>query len=243
MSDSSGVALIAATISAIAAIVSASLAAHSVSSTRNAAADDVAARFREPVLQAAFNLQSRFYNIVNLNFLQVFAGDSARDDEREYAYKNTLYLLGQYFCWVEILRRESQFLDPRSRTRNREIARHLERVRDAFASSEEAETVLRIFRGNQRAIGEVMLEPIVYATPERPRWECIGYATFDRKMEDPAVYQWFARPRSDLGILLTDPARATRIVLVQHALLDLIHTLDPSAERVSAHMLKPLRQI
>jgi hypothetical protein len=239
---SSIVALSAAGISALAALVSAWLAAHTVRSERVAAADEIASRFREPLLQAAFNLQTRIYNIVNMGFLQVFASGSRPDDERDYAYENTLYLLGQYFCWVEVVRRESQFLDPRSRARNRDVTRQLERVRDAFASSEQPEILLRIFRGQQRAIGEVMLDPTESAVAGLPRWDCLGYAAFVEKREDQHLQRWFRRPRCDLSVLQSESARTARLVDVQHALLELIRTLDPSAERVSATMLTPLEK-
>ena len=40
-------------------------------------AEDLAVRFREPLLQAIFNLETRIYNIVELGFLQRFLGDGA----------------------------------------------------------------------------------------------------------------------------------------------------------------------
>jgi hypothetical protein len=67
MSTTSIVAVVVAAISAIAAVFSAWLAAHTVRSERLAAADQIALRFREPLLQAAFNLQTRIYNVVNLH--------------------------------------------------------------------------------------------------------------------------------------------------------------------------------
>lgn len=241
MSPTSIVAIVAAAISAIAALVSAWLAAHTVRAERLAAADQIAFRFREPLLQAAFNLQTRIYNVVNLRFFERFAGSSSPATDREYAFENTLYLVGQYFCWVEVLRRESQFLDPRKRARNRDIAEHLERVRDMFAASEEQpETVFRLFRGEQRAIGEVMLDPVAPAAQGLPRWECVGYATFIEKVIAEPMARWFRKLRSDLEILAAESERTARLVNIQHALLDLIRSLDPEAERVSATMLTPL---
>ena len=46
-----------------------------------------------------------------------------------------LYLFGQYLGWVEIIRRESQYVDPRSRKNNRLIVEKLEHVRDCIAES------------------------------------------------------------------------------------------------------------
>jgi hypothetical protein len=243
MSTTSIVAIVVAAISAIAALFSAWLATHTVRSERLAAADQIALRFREPLLQAAFNLQSRIYNVVNQHFLDRFARSSSPTHEREYAFENTLYLVGQYFCWVEVLRRESQFLDPRSDARNREVAQRLERVRDVFAASDEQpETVFRLFRGEQRAIGEVMLDPTNSTVTGLPRWDCVGYASFVERVSEEPMSRWFNRLRADLDILASESTRTARLIEIQHALLDLIRSLDPKAERVSATMLTPLRK-
>src|SRR5512144_1868197 len=193
--DSSIVSLLGAALSASAAIASGWFTRQSVTSERLAAADELAMRVREPLLQSAFNLQSRIYNIVRLKFLERFMAETCPAEDREYAVENTLYLLGQYFCWVEILRRESQFLDPKNRARNRAVADQLEKVRDVFASSEIPELAFRIFRGEQRAIGEVMLTST--EAPRGPRWECMGYAAFVRQRADEENDRWFRRPRGD----------------------------------------------
>lgn len=237
MDSSSVVSLVAAVVSALSALASAWYARHTILSERLAAADDLAQRFREPLLQSAFNLQARLYNIVRLDFLQRFMTKDSRPEEREYAIENTLYLLGQYFCWVEIIRRESQFLDPRNRATNRVVADQLEHVRDAFASSQDAELIFRLFRGEQRAIGEVMLVPNEKASPGAPRWDCRGYAAFIRGRSDQSNDRWFKQTREDLLLLSEEPGRhEARLVVIQHALLDLVELLDPAADRVSARM-------
>src|SRR5689334_18560651 len=49
-------------------------------------AEDLATRFREPLLQAANNLQSRLYNIARQDFLGRFlTAPEASEQEREYA--------------------------------------------------------------------------------------------------------------------------------------------------------------
>jgi hypothetical protein len=234
-------AVAAATISASAAVVCAWFARRTLISERLAAADEVAVRFREPLLQAAFNLQSRIYNVVRLGFLERFMSETSPAEDREYAAENTLYQLGQYFCWVEILRRESQFLDPRHQARNRIVADQLEKIRDVFASSEIPELVFRIFRGEQRAIGEVMLTLPPTEGPHGPRWECSGYAAFVRERGDQENDRWFRRTRDDLVVLLKEPGRHyQRLVLIQHALLDLVDVLDPNGERASMGMRERL---
>jgi hypothetical protein len=54
--------------------------------------------------------------------------------------------------------------------------------------------------------------------------------------------RWFKKLRSDLDVLASESSRTARLIGIQHALLDLIRSLDPKAERVSATMLTPLRK-
>jgi hypothetical protein len=181
------------------------------------------------------------YNITRMDFLRVI-DSSERPGDREYAVDNTLYLVGQYLCWVEIVRRESQFLDPRSGEAERAVADQIERVRHAFASSEpELSTHLRIFRGQQRAIGEVMLEPVKRPQPGCPRWDCMGYARFIEQRQGEPLTRWFRPLVTDLEQMRADPqAGMKRCVLVQHELLALIQLLDPEAKRTSGRLRERL---
>ncbi len=67
-------------------------------------------RLRDPVLWAAFDLQSRIYNIVLQRFFLVYLVHGS-DEQRAYAQRNTVFLFAQYLAWVEIVRRSVQFLD------------------------------------------------------------------------------------------------------------------------------------
>jgi len=71
--------------------------------------------YAEPLIAAAFDLQTRLYSIVQHNFLKAAAV------ERGYAEPSTLWLIAQYFAWVEILRREVQYLDVGVEKHNRTI--------------------------------------------------------------------------------------------------------------------------
>src|SRR3954470_11845467 len=70
----------------------------------------VMSRFREPLIRAAYDLQSRLYNIVTQGFLTVYWVNGT-EEERDYVVNNTLFLIAQFFGWNEIIRREVQFLD------------------------------------------------------------------------------------------------------------------------------------
>lgn len=223
-----------AAISVTGAIVSAYYGHRLGRNVRLEEADRLAVRFREPLLQAAFNLQSRLYNIARMDFLGLFlTAGAASEHEREYAVQNTVYLIGQYLGWVEVIRRESQYMDPRSRMRNREIVAALERVRWTLADSRQlTDPTLRLFRGEQRAIGEVMLVPTSVA-PGLPRWECKGYAQFIEDRAAPAVHRWFGQLEADVELLGKEPeVHGYRLAALQRAVLALIDVLDPGGERV-----------
>lgn len=197
--------------------------------TRDEEAEQVLRRYRDPLVRAAFDLQSRVYNIAVNDFLAKYL-TRGTDDERAYARESTLYVIGQYFGWIEIMRREVQFLDLREVSRNRELAEKLDAVTDAFLS-ERADSAFRVLRGEQRAIGEVM-------TVDRSvsRSECLGYAVFTERLNDPAFMRWFAKLSGDLAVLAErgDP-RHPRLVDAQHALIDLIEFLDPDEQYFAGH--------
>jgi hypothetical protein len=232
-----------AAISVAGALVSVFYAHRLGRNTRIEEADRLAVRFREPMIQAAFNLQSRLYNIARLNFLGLFlTKDAATREEREYAVLNTVYLIGQYLGWVEVIRRESQYVDPRSRVRNREIVEKLEQIRETFSDSLRlTDPTLRLFRGEQRAIGEVMLRPVDSADPGLPRWECKGYGQFVEEHETESVRRWFRRLENDISVIGKDPeVHLYRLTQLQHDLVALIEVLDPDDERVPSKRRKRL---
>jgi hypothetical protein len=226
--------IVAVLISTTGAIVSVVISRRAAREERLSAAEELTRKFREPLLQAAFNLETRIYNIVELNFFGRFLGTDSTDSEREYAVLHTMHVFAQYFCWVEIVRRESQFIDPRDDRINRASADRLETVSDTFSDSINIqEKCFRFFRGEQRALGQMMLVPIDASTPGAPRWECLGYAPFVHALEDEQMARWFRRLREDIGEFAENPAnRDGRLRLIQRQLMDIIDILDPDARRV-----------
>ncbi len=229
-------------ISTLGAVVSVAISRRAARIERLSAAEEIATRFREPLLHAVFNLETRIYNIVELDFFGRFLGADSTDSEKEYAVLNTMHVFAQYFCWLEILRRESQFVDPRNDQRNRAVDVGTEAVRNAFADSIVIqEKCFRLFRGEQRALGEVMLVPAEAPRPGAPRWECLGYAPFVHALEDGQMARWFRRLREDIGEVSENPAyHHARLRLIQQRLMDIIDILDPDARRVPSQLRKRL---
>ena len=120
------VAVIAAVVSGLFALGSLMLTRRQVIKDRLTAADEVAMDFRMPLLAAASDLQARLFNIRRQDFLVRFADPGASRARPEYPVVHTLYLIAQYFCYAEIIRRGALFLDPVDRERQRELIEQLE---------------------------------------------------------------------------------------------------------------------
>ena len=182
-------------------------------------------RYRDPLLSAAFELQSRIYNFL----LRGFAGylRSGDENEKSYVVNSTLFLFAQYLAWTEALRRGVQFLDLGDIERSRELADRLERIRAAFSTDTDLHGPFRIFRTEQRAIGELMLEPSPAAQSGDVPWQCIGYAVFCSNIEQRQTFaSWFTRLDGEVRALASMEPSRERLTALQNRLMDLIDFLD-----------------
>jgi len=196
--------------------------------------EEVMRRYREPILRAAYDLQSRIYNIEVTGFMRrhFLEGDP---DERVYARTNTLFVLAEYLGWVEILRRDVQFLDLSDAPRNLELVERLDRVAETLANTAWfPDAGFRLYRGEQRAIGELMIEPA--QTGSGRTYQCIGYVSFIERLEHDPVYQrWFGRLGSEMErIAKPAPQFLDRMIRLQGDLIDLIDLLDDPPVRFPA---------
>lgn len=176
--------------------------------------------FSEPFARSAYHLQSRLYNIVRQNFIDVFLTHGS-DRERSYATNNTVFLIAQYFCWTELVRREIQFIDLGEHDRTRELS-HLQDNIERQWGTDQLPPNFRIFAGEQRALGEALI-----VTGLRGQ-ECMGYGrflkTFDNDM-NPLIDSL----RQDVLSLSDDLCQAQkRLKNIQHSLIDLLNLLDPT---------------
>jgi hypothetical protein len=181
------------------------------------------------LLRSAFDLQSRLWNIVCAGFLEVYYA-RGEASERSYAVENTLYVIGEFFAWIEIIRREVQFLDLGAEETSKQLIDQIDEIRGTF-SRDELSPVFKVFRGDQRAIGEIMSIPLAgVSDPEGPRSEAIGYASFVERRKDPDFSFWFGDLVNDIeDRLIGDPRlHGERLVATQHALIDLLDLLDPT---------------
>jgi hypothetical protein len=193
---------------------------------RRRRATEVRDRYSPPLLQAAFDLQSRLYNIVRQKFFETYLPDDSK--RLGYATNSTLWLFAQYLGWGELLRREVQFLDFGRTKTNRALQEALGKVTSELASDAYGRT-LAIFRAEQRAIGELMIGRHRGADGARLP-VTLGYGDFVRRLADPAFGQWFERLGNELKAPPTKRSRA-RLVSVQRALIDIVDLLDPEYVR------------
>lgn len=219
--------LIAAVISAVVAVRQSQMAERLALLTRKldaeAQAEAILARYREPLASAAFDLQSRIYNILRMDFLDLYAEPHKRAEE---AIRTTVFRLAQYFGWTEILRRDIQYLSFPEDGATRAVA-HLQLQISRHFLTHEVGSELMIWSDEQRAIGESMI------VEENGRILCMGYATFRARCDDTFA-PWCERLRGELG---SDPAQA-RLVEVQHLLCDLIKLLDDRQVRYNPEDLQ-----
>jgi hypothetical protein len=192
---------------------------------------ELMARYRDPLMQAAFDLQSRIYNIVEQGFLQTHYCNGT-ESTKQYARENTLYVLADYLGWVEILRRQVRFLDLGDEVANRAWTERLVAIRITLLSAEFSPR-FRIFNGQQRAIGEIMIKA---DDDNDERLETVGYAGFLACQREPEFDRWFIDLRADIDALANEPdaGHAQRLVALQRALVDLIDLLDPNQVRIQS---------
>lgn len=196
-------------------------------------AQEVLSRYREPLLLAAFNLQTRLHNAVGGDYLPRYLRHED-SDERRYARDYTVYVLAEYLCWVEIIRRELRFLDLGDDESNRTFNRHLMAVGKMFSTMRFPQH-FRLFKGQQRAIGE-----LVMVAGANGRSDSMTYPAFCSRLDNDAEFgRWFARLRSDVDeVVAHDRAGNERLLRAQHALIDLIDFLDPSHARIPQNRAK-----
>jgi len=209
---------------------------------RTAERQDYMSRYRDSLLWAAFDLQSRLWNILygyevdrtgtGRGFFTAFLLEGS-EQQAVYVRYSTVYLFAQYMGWAEIFRRDIQFLDIGGSERNERAVLLLSQIGHTFSYGyPDSGKVFHVFRVNQRAIGELMIPA---ESKPGERW-CIGYAEFCRRMsEDRESREWLGGLLDDVDLAAHDPETAVeRVTRLQHQLIDLIDFLDPQGIRFPA---------
>jgi hypothetical protein len=187
----------------------------------------IIAKFRDPLAHASYDLQSRIYNIMKKNFLPRFLLMGSKR-EGWYAIENTVFLIAQFFCWTEIIRQEIQFLDLREDATTKALRNIQDRIYSQFQTDSLGHGFM-IFAGEQRAVGELMIERSGEVS------KCIGFAAFISS-RPPSIDAWLDPLRDDLDAMALAPASfEQRLRTIQHSLIDLLDLIDPNCIYFPAH--------
>ncbi len=179
---------------------------------------EVVSRYRDPLLGAAFDLQSRIYNLVVGDIVDLLlTGDQ---EVQRYAVNSTLFVIGQYLGWVEALRRGVQYLDLGDVDDSRELVRCL--IRHSFSTRHAIEeSPFHIYRGRvKRAIGRVgVLKGRLDERSGHMLWHCRATcASFSARLDRDQIFaSWFTRLGLDVRALATS-RNQRRARLVQYSM-------------------------
>ncbi|OBG19350.1 hypothetical protein [Mycobacterium sp. 852002-51057_SCH5723018] len=192
--------------------------------SKAAQAARLVAKFRDPLLESAFDLQSRLYNTLSKRNTFTWSNDS-------YYLPSTLFLVGQFFGWVEILRRNMLYSDIADVGEAKQLLVRLRKIQSLFsATSSDYRDQRYIFRVEQRAIGEIMIDDSVAGEGDIAPRTTIGYATFRCRLDDDQFSRWFSRFEAGLKTP-PPPDKPDRLRAIQIALIDLLDFLDSEQER------------
>jgi hypothetical protein len=182
--------------------------------------------YREPLLAASYELQSRLYNILQLKFVEKYLGNDTAG-KRNPAIESTLYVFAQFFGWGEIIRREVHYLRFSRDRQTREIGRLLRDISETFLSDKYGSQFM-IWRVEQRGLGERM---IVSADS---KMTCLGYASFIECR--PTMQEWLGPLEHDLENMRDGGHR--RLTDLQHLLLEVVRQLDDKQKRYPFELKK-----
>jgi hypothetical protein len=212
--------------SAISAGITALVTLHSDRAKRLSESEKLVSKYRDPLLLASTELQSRLYNILENDFLAFYEDRSLRDLVTLY----TAFLVGQYFSWTYILRRKVQFLRFSTDKDTLKLSSTLVAIQQSFGTDSygQEERLFTLWRGQQMAIGEIM------TVMEDGELFCMGYSTFTEKFKSDNVCfrEWFHPITEGIPGLLEARSQqgylpANRLRRLQHLIIDLINILDP----------------
>ena len=198
--------------------------------------EEVINKYRGQIVQAAADLQSRIYNILELDFMHAFY-INGNDRTKSYFIENTLFLFAQFFFWNASVRDEIHSFSHKDDQKTRDISKKLKEI-SKIISTDSLNPSFRFFDGEQRAIGEHMI------ATENNQIKCLNYTTFTKK-NCLTEYKEFQELKKDITELSTNlDLPSVRLLKLQNLLVELIDMLDPtckilpSSERKKCHQHK-----
>ena len=194
-----------------------------------------AERVYEPLAQAAAELQSRIFNIVETGWVPLMKRYESHGD---YAVTSTAFLFAHYFGWIEA-RRQAVLASSGEGGRDVSVQRHIDGVLKVLRRSEDSEGFL-FFTTEQRAIGELMLSWDVFEETGTRIPNVAGYAAFVAALPRRTRTSATGSRRSTAGMDLVSKGDNRRLVAIQHELVALIDELDPKRKYTAGYDLEPI---
>lgn len=193
-----------------------------------------AQRVYEPMAQAAAELQSRIYNIVENDWVTLTKRYEGHGD---YPTRSTAFLFAHYFGWVEA-RRQSVLDSSGKGGRDDTVQNLIDDIQKIMRRGDDSEG-FSFFSAEQRAIGELMFFWEVIPDSGLRIPHVLGYAAFSTRYEgDTEFRKWFTPV--DAGIARVAEGDVSRLVDIQGALVHLILELDPNQRYTTGYDLKPI---
>ena len=193
-----------------------------------------AERVYEPLAQAAAELQSRIFNIVESGWVGLMKRYESHGD---YALTSTAFLFAHYFGWIEA-RRQAVLGSSGEGRRDEHVQELIDGVLKTLRRSEDSEGFL-FFTTEQRAIGELMCSWETHPETGARIVNVMGYAAFEKRYHsDKEFAKWFVPIGAGMELVSNGDNR--RLVSIQRALVSLIDKLDPKRRYTAGYELQPI---
>lgn len=101
--------------------------------------------------------------------------------DADYLRRSTVFVIAEFFGWLEIIRREMQFLNLGAVDSTRDLEFKFTKIRHEFATDAGADDFY-IYRVEQRAIGELMISRLEAPGVGEPSHECMGLCLVRRTL-------------------------------------------------------------
>lgn len=194
-----------------------------------------AERVYEPLAQAAAELQSRIFNIVETGWVNLTKKYEGHDG---YAEISTAFLFAHYFGWIEA-RRQAVLSSSGEGRRDESVQRHIDGVLKTLRRSDNDSDGFIFFTTEQRAIGELMCTWEVLGDTGQRIPHVMGYAEFvERYGTDKNFRKWFTPV--DTGMARMSEGDHSRLATIQNALVHLIDDLDPKRRYTAGYELETI---
>ncbi len=176
------------------------------------------ALYVNPFLSACEDLQSRIYNILELDGIRSLR---KRYPDGSYA-EETLYLIVRYFGWGAAVHRYGPH------TQDADVVRLMEAVANAFATVKYPVGPFAFFRPEQKALGKLVMTR--FEGQFGVELDTIPYYTFKAQLLDPPLAESEAVKQSVEALRKAKSARSLagwkRLAEVQNYLVDLLEYLE-----------------